>query len=139
MLNAKVASSLSHLLASGALSAADAAALASALASPDGRGSEEGIGALPAAAQELVRAAFQEGTRWAFVSLVPWAAISLIATLFLARISDSDRDAREAAAAAAAATATKEGVEAPKERAAVSEKEVQGVEAAAAAREPSQV
>ena len=138
MLNAKVASSLTHLLASGALSAADGAALASALSAPSGLGSEEGISALPTDAQELVRAAFQDATRWAFVSLVPWAGLSLVATLFLSRIRDTDRDAREAAAKEQQASA-----DAPKERAAVSEKEVQGFEAgeaAAAARtEPSQV
>ena len=93
VLNGKVTSAIARLLASGVLSADEAAAVARAAAA--GMDSLASIDALPAAVQALVRDAFRQGTRWAFISLVPWAGLAFVASLFLARIPDADAKAEE--------------------------------------------
>ena len=93
MLNGKVTSNITNLLASGVLSPDEAAAVARAAAA--GMDSLDSIDALPAAVQTLVRDAFRQGTRWAFISLVPWAGLAFVASLFLARIPDADAKAEE--------------------------------------------
>ena len=89
VLNGKVTSAIARLLASGVLSADEAAAVARAAAA--GMDSLASIDALPAAVQALVRDAFRQGTRWAFISLVPWAGLGFLASLFLSKIHDADK------------------------------------------------
>lgn len=89
MLNGKVTSNIAHLISTGAVSPADAEAIARA--SSAGLDSSAGIGALPAAAQTLVRDAFRSGTRWAFLSLVPWCAVAFLLSLMLKKIDESGR------------------------------------------------
>lgn len=81
---------LRHLVESGALSAQDAEAIAQA--SAQGIDSLNSINALPQNVQSLVRDAFRQGSRYAFISLIPWCALAFITSLFLSKISDSDRE-----------------------------------------------
>ena len=93
MLNGKVTSYIKTLVASGALSAADAAAI-SQVSSATGD-SLSSINALPDDVQALVRDAFRQGSRYAFLSLVPWCGLGFIVSLALSRIPDGDAQRRD--------------------------------------------
>ena len=95
VLNAKVNSFLADQIRSGAISGADAAAIASA-SSSSSLSSIDSINALPGPIQDAVREAFRQGSRYAFISLVPWAGLAFIASLFLTKITQEDRDRRAA-------------------------------------------
>ncbi|KAI0355576.1 MFS general substrate transporter [Trametes cingulata] len=101
VLNAKVTNSISDLVRSGNLSPTDAQTLAQGLAA--GLSSLQSIGELPPEVQAALKDAFRNATKWAFISLIPWAGLSFIASLFLSKIRDTDREAKEAEMRAAAA------------------------------------
>jgi len=95
VLNAKVKSYIAHLVATGAISPADMAALANA--SPQGGFSSiQDINSLSPALQQHVKDAFRVGTQYAFISLIPWCGIAVFLCLFLSKIPDSDREREEA-------------------------------------------
>ncbi|KAG9217539.1 hypothetical protein CCMSSC00406_0008466 [Pleurotus cornucopiae] len=89
VLNAKVRVYLQDAVASGAVSAEHAAALAS-ISGSGGLGSIQEIDILPPDVQELVRNGFRNGVRWAFISLIPWAAVAFVLTVFLTNIRGRD-------------------------------------------------
>ncbi|OBZ67215.1 putative MFS-type transporter YusP [Grifola frondosa] len=112
VLNAKVNSYITSLVNSGMLDPADAASLATGLAT--GITSIQGISALPPEVQSLVRDAFRDGSRWSFISLIPWSGVAFIGTLFLSNIRDTDREARERQAALPLSELRKSAEEIPK-------------------------
>ncbi|EPQ55182.1 MFS general substrate transporter [Gloeophyllum trabeum ATCC 11539] len=98
VMNAKVSSHIAHAIISGQL---DPAALGGAsLDTSGGLSSVQGIDALPAAAQAVVKRAFAVGTQYSFISLVPWGGIAVVLALFLRPIPDTDKERRDAAAEA---------------------------------------
>jgi len=94
VMNAKVIQYLSDQIKSGALSASDEAALAAAEAA-GGLDSLSSLSGFSSTAQQAIRNAFSDGVRWAFISLIPWCAVAVFVSLFLSKISDSDRVRRE--------------------------------------------
>ncbi|KAF7421272.1 hypothetical protein PC9H_011794 [Pleurotus ostreatus] len=91
VLNAKVRVYLQDAVASGAVSAEHAAALAS-ISGSGGLGSIQEIDILPPDVQELVRNGFRNGVRWAFISLIPWAVVAFVLTVFLTNIRGTDAE-----------------------------------------------
>lgn len=94
MLNSKVNSYIVAQVRNGAISGADAQAIAAASTS-SGLTSLESINALPGPIQAIVRDAFRQGSRFAFISLIPWCALAFIASLFLGKITEEQREEQE--------------------------------------------
>ncbi|TFY72948.1 hypothetical protein EVG20_g67 [Dentipellis fragilis] len=89
MNGAKVATYVTSLVQSGAVSAEQASALALSSDSSS-LSSVPGISALSPQLQEFVKNAFRNGVRWSFISLIPWAVVAVILTVFLSNIPDTD-------------------------------------------------
>lgn len=88
-MNAYITSQIQYLVET--LSPSDLAAFTSLLNS-GGLTSVTSLDGLPSAVQTVIRDAFLDGVRWSFVSLIPWLGLGCVLSVFLSRISDSDKE-----------------------------------------------
>ncbi|KZT37965.1 MFS general substrate transporter [Sistotremastrum suecicum HHB10207 ss-3] len=89
VMNSRINRYLAELIASGALSPANAQSLSQL--SSGSIASLQVIDELPPDVAFHVREAFRQGTRWAFMSLIPWAVVAFALVMFLSRIEDTDK------------------------------------------------
>lgn len=86
VLNAKVRSFFESLTPS------QLAGLEGVSLSPEGLSSIQSISDLPPNIQVLVKDAYRNGVKWCFISLIPWTGLAFIGTLFLTKLTNTNRD-----------------------------------------------